>query len=61
MPNGLDGAVRAHQRDLIHVSSLKEQTDNILRSWFGEHPLFPGMVRIISHIIDAPYVQEHAG
>ncbi|KAI0286681.1 hypothetical protein BGY98DRAFT_1086724 [Russula aff. rugulosa BPL654] len=27
--------IRAHQRDLIHVSSLREQTDNILRSWFG--------------------------
>ncbi|KAI0271630.1 Pex12 amino terminal region-domain-containing protein [Gloeopeniophorella convolvens] len=27
--------IRAHQRDLIHVSSLREQTENILRSWFG--------------------------
>ncbi|KAI0047643.1 hypothetical protein FA95DRAFT_1582596 [Auriscalpium vulgare] len=27
--------IRAHQRDIIHVSSLKEQTENILRSWLG--------------------------
>ncbi|KAH9982147.1 Pex12 amino terminal region-domain-containing protein [Lactifluus volemus] len=27
--------IRAHQRDLIHVSSLREQTENILRSWLG--------------------------
>ncbi|TFY72232.1 hypothetical protein EVG20_g760 [Dentipellis fragilis] len=27
--------IRAHQRDLIHLSSLKEQTENILRSWLG--------------------------
>ncbi|KAI0318735.1 Pex12 amino terminal region-domain-containing protein [Amylostereum chailletii] len=27
--------IRAHQRDLIHVSSLREQAENILRSWLG--------------------------
>ncbi|KAK0500621.1 Pex12 amino terminal region-domain-containing protein [Armillaria luteobubalina] len=27
--------VRAHQRDLYHVSSLREQTDSVLRSWLG--------------------------
>jgi hypothetical protein len=36
--NGTVCVVRAHQRDLIHVSSLREQTENILRSWFGESP-----------------------
>lgn len=52
--NGLS-AVRAHQRDLIHVSSLREQTENILRSWFGKH--LPCechyLILIPSHIIDA--------
>ena len=28
--------VRANQRDLYHVSSLKEQTDAVLRSWLGQ-------------------------
>ncbi|PBK76685.1 hypothetical protein ARMSODRAFT_948508 [Armillaria solidipes] len=27
--------IRAHQRDLYHVSSLREQTDTVLRSWLG--------------------------
>ncbi|THU90738.1 hypothetical protein K435DRAFT_759884 [Dendrothele bispora CBS 962.96] len=27
--------IRAHQRDLYHVSSLREQTENVLRSWLG--------------------------
>ncbi|KAF7437243.1 peroxisome bioproteinsis factor 10 [Pleurotus ostreatus] len=27
--------IRANQRDLIHVSSFKNQTDNVLRSWLG--------------------------
>ncbi|KLO20034.1 hypothetical protein SCHPADRAFT_817126 [Schizopora paradoxa] len=27
--------IRAHQRDFFYASSLKEQTENILRSWFG--------------------------
>ncbi|KAK1226993.1 peroxisome biogenesis factor 10 [Marasmius sp. AFHP31] len=27
--------VRAHQRDLYHVSSLREQTDHVLRAWLG--------------------------
>lgn len=28
-------AVRANQRDLYHVSSLREQTESVLRSWLG--------------------------
>ncbi|KAJ7596605.1 Pex12 amino terminal region-domain-containing protein, partial [Mycena floridula] len=27
--------IRAHQRDLYHVSSLREQTETVLRSWLG--------------------------
>ncbi|KXN87554.1 Peroxisome biogenesis factor 10, partial [Leucoagaricus sp. SymC.cos] len=27
--------VRANQRDIYHVSSLREQADNVLRSWLG--------------------------
>ncbi|KAL0950612.1 hypothetical protein HGRIS_007403 [Hohenbuehelia grisea] len=27
--------IRANQRDLFHVFSLKEQTENVLRSWLG--------------------------
>ncbi|TFK40904.1 Pex12 amino terminal region-domain-containing protein [Crucibulum laeve] len=27
--------IRANQRDLYHVSSLRDQTDNALRSWLG--------------------------
>ncbi|KAI0063223.1 hypothetical protein BV25DRAFT_1854920 [Artomyces pyxidatus] len=27
--------IRAHQRDVIHASSLREQTENILRAWLG--------------------------
>ncbi|KAK7029631.1 peroxisome biogenesis factor 10 [Paramarasmius palmivorus] len=27
--------IRAHQRDLYHVSSLREQTENVFRNWFG--------------------------
>ncbi|KAH7929359.1 hypothetical protein BV22DRAFT_1057113 [Leucogyrophana mollusca] len=27
--------IRANQRDLYHVSSLKEQADSVLRSWLG--------------------------
>ncbi|KAK7468520.1 peroxisome biogenesis factor 10 [Stygiomarasmius scandens] len=27
--------IRAHQRDLYHVSSLREQAENVLRSWLG--------------------------
>ncbi|RDB29160.1 Peroxisome biogenesis factor 10 [Hypsizygus marmoreus] len=27
--------IRAHQRDLYHVSSLREQTESVLRSWLG--------------------------
>ncbi|KAG1716779.1 hypothetical protein ID866_377 [Astraeus odoratus] len=27
--------IRANQRDLFHVASLKEQVDNVLRSWLG--------------------------
>ncbi|KAF9258606.1 hypothetical protein L218DRAFT_1080337 [Marasmius fiardii PR-910] len=27
--------IRAHQRDLYHVSSLKEQTEHVLRVWLG--------------------------
>ncbi|KAI0072372.1 peroxisome assembly protein per8 [Panus rudis PR-1116 ss-1] len=27
--------IRSNQRDLFHVSSLREQTDNVLRSWLG--------------------------
>ncbi|KAG7450108.1 uncharacterized protein BT62DRAFT_978375 [Guyanagaster necrorhizus] len=27
--------IRAHQRDLYHLSSLREQTDSVLRSWLG--------------------------
>lgn len=30
--------VRANQRDLYHVSSLRDQTETVIRSWFG---LFP--------------------
>lgn len=28
-------AVRANQRDVYHVSSLRDQTDTVLRSWLG--------------------------
>ena len=28
--------VRANQRDQYHIYSLKEQTDAVLRSWFGQ-------------------------
>ncbi|KAL4069339.1 Pex12 amino terminal region-domain-containing protein [Scleroderma citrinum] len=27
--------IRANQRDLFHVAALREQADNVLRSWFG--------------------------
>lgn len=27
--------IRANQRDLYHVSSLRDQAENVLRSWFG--------------------------
>ncbi|EIN13439.1 hypothetical protein PUNSTDRAFT_56754 [Punctularia strigosozonata HHB-11173 SS5] len=27
--------IRANQRDLFHVASLREQTENVFRSWFG--------------------------
>jgi peroxin-10 len=27
--------IRASQRDLLHVSSLQEQVENLLRSWLG--------------------------
>ncbi|KAJ3563763.1 hypothetical protein NP233_g8733 [Leucocoprinus birnbaumii] len=27
--------IRANQRDIYHVSSLRDQTDNVLRSWLG--------------------------
>ncbi|KAF5355827.1 hypothetical protein D9756_003997 [Leucocoprinus leucothites] len=27
--------IRANQRDIYHVSSLREQTENVLRSWLG--------------------------
>ncbi|KAI3615692.1 peroxisome assembly protein per8 (peroxin-10) [Moniliophthora roreri] len=27
--------IRAHQRDLYHVSLLREQTENVLRNWLG--------------------------
>lgn len=27
--------IRSNQRDLIHVSSLREQTENVLRAWLG--------------------------
>ncbi|KAF8167855.1 Pex12 amino terminal region-domain-containing protein [Crassisporium funariophilum] len=27
--------IRAHQRDLYHVSSLKDQAESVLRSWLG--------------------------
>ena len=37
MLNSADsGLVRAHQRDVFHASSLKEQTEAILRSWLGQ-------------------------
>jgi len=29
-------SVRANQRDLFHVASLKEQAEDVLRSWLGE-------------------------
>lgn len=28
--------VRANQRDIYHVSSLREQTEAVLRSWLGQ-------------------------
>jgi peroxin-10 len=28
--------VRAHQRDLIQVSSFREHTEDVLRSWIGQ-------------------------
>ncbi|KIJ68777.1 hypothetical protein HYDPIDRAFT_82569 [Hydnomerulius pinastri MD-312] len=31
--------IRANQRDLFHVSSLKEQTETVLRSWLGTRSL----------------------
>ncbi|KAF6766454.1 peroxisome assembly protein per8 [Ephemerocybe angulata] len=31
--------IRANQRDLFHVSSLREQTDTVLRSWLGTRRL----------------------
>jgi peroxin-10 len=30
-----NGAVRANQRDLFHVASLREQAESVLRSWLG--------------------------
>ncbi|KAI0090008.1 Pex12 amino terminal region-domain-containing protein [Irpex rosettiformis] len=27
--------IRSNQRDIFHVSSLREQADNVLRAWFG--------------------------
>ncbi|VDB95437.1 unnamed protein product [Peniophora sp. CBMAI 1063] len=31
--------IRAHQRDVIHVASLREQAENILRAWLGSRTL----------------------
>ncbi len=28
--------VRSNQRDLFQVSALREETENVLRSWLGE-------------------------
>lgn len=33
--NADDYAVRANQRDLFHVASLREQAESVLRSWLG--------------------------
>lgn len=33
-------SVRANQRDIYHVSSFREQIENVLRSWLGK-ALFP--------------------
>jgi peroxin-10 len=30
--------VRANQRDLFHVASLREQAESVLRSWLGALP-----------------------
>lgn len=32
--------VRSNQRDYFHVSSLREQADNVLRAWLGAHLVF---------------------
>ena len=32
--------VRSNQRDYFHVSSLREQADNVLRAWFGAYSSF---------------------
>ena len=45
--------VRAHQRDLYHVSSLREQTDTVLRSWLGTSHYFPTETSFSHRIRDA--------
>ena len=68
-PADLTEPVRAHQRDLIHVSSLREQTENILRSWFGEQPVPSPLNRpwaFLSHVYSIDWraplaLQEHVG
>ncbi len=30
-----NSVVRAHQRDVYHLSALRDQTETVLRSWLG--------------------------
>ena len=46
-------AVRAHQKDLIYISNLKDQTEGVLRSWLGLFSHLPVSIELILRL-EAP-------